>query len=567
MKRRILTLALISAILLTQLPVNAVSPAPELDITSYYYADLLQRMGLLMGGDEGYALAQTPTRSEALVMLLRLLGREEQAREKVCSHPFSDGGWADAYIGYAYQEQLTSGISATQFGGDLPATRQQYCAFLLRALGYGDQYENAIALAEQVLCDAPKGEAHFTRGDMARLSVLALDAKLKGTEQTLAEKLIGEKALDQTDYRRERENLKRRTGEKKRTTVMIYMVASDLESIQGRATKDLQEMLRAGTHSDVTVRILAGGTATWKNSYMTGGKTQLFQLEEDAPVLVEDWGETPITAPKTLTDFVQKTAAAAPADRYVLLFWDHGKGTMGGFGKDELCDGAAMSLADMKRGLEDAQVNFDIIGFDACLMGTMETAVALKNVGEFLIASEEMTPACGWYYSTWLDALAASPQMDTLVLAKLMVDAAGIHASIETNSNSAWAITDLKRAEELGHAVEENLQKTTAAELAARSEKTAVMGAGEGGYDQYDCLDFWRDGDPRNEKLLRDAVHRAVIYQRLSSPFMAACGLAFYVPGSHREQYEEVRSVLGELGFQETYFGPFDEIGRNYSEK
>ncbi|MEG2120298.1 MAG: clostripain-related cysteine peptidase, partial [Pseudoflavonifractor sp.] len=200
------------------------------------------------------------------------------------------------------------------------------------------------------------------------------------------------------------------------------------------------------------------------------------------------------------------------------------------------------------------------------LMGTVETAAALQNVGEFLIASEEMTPACGWYYSTWLDALAASPQMDTLVLAKLMVDAASIHASIETNSHSAWAITDLKRADELIQALQKVLEHATPAELVAGGENTTTMGEREGGYDQYDCLDFWRGADSAQQKLLRDAVQKTVIYQKLSSPFMAACGLAFYAPLAHRERYEEVRSVLRELGFQETYFGPYDRIGRNYSE-
>ena len=67
-------------------------------------------------------------------------------------------------------------------------------------------------------------------------------------------------------------------------------------------------------------------------------------------------------------------------------------------------------------------VKFDIIGFDACLMATLETALVAEQYGDYLIASEAVEPGTGWYYTNWLSALSENPAIDSLDLGKQIID-------------------------------------------------------------------------------------------------------------------------------------------------
>ena len=65
-------------------------------------ADALKNMGLLVGTQNGYELDRTPTRAEAAIMLVRLLGEEDAAMVGNYDVPFTDvPDWAAPYIGTA----------------------------------------------------------------------------------------------------------------------------------------------------------------------------------------------------------------------------------------------------------------------------------------------------------------------------------------------------------------------------------------------------------------------------------------------------------------------------------
>ena len=160
-------------------------------------AQELKDLGLFRGvSDTDFALGRAPSRAEAIVMLIRMLGKESEATGSKWSHPFTDvPAWADNYVGYAYTTGLTKGISATEFGmGD--ASALMYLTFVLRALGYSDAnnldfaWDNPFPLAKSIgiLYDKVNIET-FWRADVVLISHAALRASLKGTTQTLAQKL------------------------------------------------------------------------------------------------------------------------------------------------------------------------------------------------------------------------------------------------------------------------------------------------------------------------------------------------------------------------------------------
>lgn len=118
-------------------------------------AEDLAAIGVFRGTSDGFELDRAPTRSEAAIMLVRLLGAEDEARDAYAAGqltmPFTDvGATAAPYVAYLYQQGITNGTSATKFGTGVCGT-QNYVVFLLRALGYEDgtdfQYADALAFA------------------------------------------------------------------------------------------------------------------------------------------------------------------------------------------------------------------------------------------------------------------------------------------------------------------------------------------------------------------------------------------------------------------------------------
>lgn len=170
-------------------------------------ATALKQLGLFKGvSDTDFALNRAPTRMEALVMLIRALGKESEALGGNWSHPFTDvDSWADKYVGYGYEKGLTKGVSAAQFGTG-NADSDMYLTFMLRALGYsdgaGDFAWNApetLAKAIGILPDSVD-TSNFLRADVALVSWAALETDLKTGMQRLAKKLINEKVYTSEAY-------------------------------------------------------------------------------------------------------------------------------------------------------------------------------------------------------------------------------------------------------------------------------------------------------------------------------------------------------------------------------
>ena len=162
-------------------------------------------------------------------------------------------------------------------------------------------------------------------------------------------------------------------------TVMVYMCGTDLESKSGAASADLQEILYGEISEKVNIILETGGTADWQNSVINSKTNQRYRLTNKGLQRLEDnLGKRSMVDPKTLSDFIQYSKANYPADRYMLVLWDHGGGSLTGFGYDELFKNDSMTLDEIGTALKDGGCSFDMIGFDACLMGTLETAIVLE---------------------------------------------------------------------------------------------------------------------------------------------------------------------------------------------
>lgn len=162
-------------------------------------ADKLLALHLFQGAAAGYQLDKSPTRMQGLVMLIRLLGLEDEALACTEASPFSDLTWGQSYAAYAYANGLTKGTTATTFTPNGLLNTRSYVTFLLRALGYDDSagdftVSGALDFAAGISMMTPAAASKLAavtmnRGDMVDLSYAALTCRMKGGQRTLAEKL------------------------------------------------------------------------------------------------------------------------------------------------------------------------------------------------------------------------------------------------------------------------------------------------------------------------------------------------------------------------------------------
>ena len=176
-------------------------------------AQALYKLGLFRGvstasdGTPVFDLDSVPTRNQAVIMLVRLLGKEQEALSGKWEIPFKDVQANSAtapYIGYAYANGLTKGTTATTYSGTNPVTRNQYLLFLMRAMGYAyhsfydNGYDTSMSTSDAEFVAGKLGlldgadAGRFTRGDVALISKRALDAYMcfnKPDLQTLREAL------------------------------------------------------------------------------------------------------------------------------------------------------------------------------------------------------------------------------------------------------------------------------------------------------------------------------------------------------------------------------------------
>lgn len=170
-------------------------------------AEDLKALGLFLGVSEtDFDLQRAPTRAEALVMLIRLLGEEDAAKTENAEHPFEDvPEWADKYVGYAFEKGYTKGISETLFGSDTVSSFEMYLTFVLRALGYSDTdgdftWDNPYELAKFAGIETETGD-EFLRADVVTISFNALSCKTeKGEGELLSDKLIEKGAFTREKY-------------------------------------------------------------------------------------------------------------------------------------------------------------------------------------------------------------------------------------------------------------------------------------------------------------------------------------------------------------------------------
>lgn len=194
--------------------------------------------------------------------------------------------------------------------------------------------------------------------------------------------------------------------DRKRWTVLIYMVADDPqggELLDQKAVQEMDQVIKAALSVEnqkdlhvalqVDFRTLPG---VWRRSI---GQSAFVRPESNA------------ADPATLYGFFDWAATECPADHYLLIFWGHSRGQFGMFGDSDPFDYTAqtLTLEELRNALmaakQSLQKPMDVIAFKDCFMANVETAYELNGLADYLLASPGLVPVEGWPYDGIFGAL------------------------------------------------------------------------------------------------------------------------------------------------------------------
>lgn len=345
-------------------------------------------------------------------------------------------------------------------------------------------------------------------------------------------------------------------------TIMIYMCGTDLESRSSMATYDLQEIIKAKISDKVNIIIETGGTLKWQNNFVNSKTNQRFKATKDGFKLIEkDLGKKSMVDPDTLADFIKYCKANYPADRYSLILWDHGGGSLSGFGYDQYFPNDGMTLDELAVALRKGGCNFDFIGFDACLMATLETAIVVEPYADYMIASEEVEPGIGWYYTGWITALSENTSIPTVELGKKLIDDYVKEVKLRTpRSQATLSIIDLAELKGTIPSSFEAFAKSTR-ELVdsgnykvvsdARSDTKEFARSSK--INQIDLIHFAENIGTPEGKAFADALRGCIKYNRTSSNITNANGVSIFFPYNNLKKLNSMLDTYEQIGIDDEY--------------
>ena len=346
-------------------------------------------------------------------------------------------------------------------------------------------------------------------------------------------------------------------------TLMIYLCGTDLESRSKMATSDLQEMINATISDKVNVIVYTGGCRQWQNNAISSQTNQIWQIKDEGIVCLEkNLGSASMTDPNTLLSFIKWCEKNFPANRKSLIFWDHGGGSVSGYGYDEkYASSGSMSLAEIDKALSAAGVKFDFVGFDACLMATAENALMLTKHADYMIASEETEPGIGWYYTNWLTALSKNTSISTLELGKKIVDDfVDTCAAKLRGQSTTLSVVDLAEVEAtLPEALTEfsvdtlDLIKNDDYAQVSNARSNAREFGASSKIDQVDLVHLAKNMKTEEGEALSKAILNAVKYNRTSSNMTNSYGLSIYFPLRKTSMVDNAVGTYAEIGLDNEY--------------
>lgn len=333
---------------------------------------------------------------------------------------------------------------------------------------------------------------------------------------------------------------KQSTGEKDAYSVFIYICGSDLETKHGAATKNIQELLDADIGENVNIVLQTGGTKKWRSLGISSENIQRYIIENGTLKLLESLPRASMGQAGTLADFLCYGIQSYPAENYAVILWNHGGGSISGIAFDEQYSYDALTLSELEAAFGKAsgymEDKLELICLDACLMATLETARTLAPFGNYMVASQEISPSSGWDYTAIAQGLSQNPEQDGIELGRTICDSYYEKCRKDQKEKAVTlSVIDLNRIPALTVSFElfcDKLKedKQDLYQIARCIQNSLAYGGStnhEGHSNLFDLGCFSENMDADEVSV---ALKDAVIYQRTGEQRDHATGLSFYYP-------------------------------------
>lgn len=236
-------------------------------------------------------------------------------------------------------------------------------------------------------------------------------------------------------------------------TLLVYMVGDN--NLSDAAWVDLNEMETVGSSDKLAIAVQAKFSSQYSNLVPPRyqGPTYRFLVQKDADEesvssldSAANIGSTNMSDGAALTSFVRWATEAYPAKRTALILWDHGIGFEGGFVDESAGGNDYLTLKEIAGGIVGSGVHVDLVGFDACLMGLHEVALAMRGVADWMTASEEIEPGAGYPYDQVLTHLQQTPTLTPQQLGTAIVEEyRSYYAASQRSRPATQSLMDLSK--------------------------------------------------------------------------------------------------------------------------
>ena len=237
---------------------------------------------------------------------------------------------------------------------------------------------------------------------------------------------------------------------KKKITIMCYMNGDNNLANEVLYAVDMMETV--GSSQDVDIIALVDGMPGENGGYGSQWEqTKLLHITKDDEIgvinsrVIEDMGEENLGDPQVLEEFIKKSLQY-PSDKYVFIFFSHGRGIIDTKSFDNHRDYKSVLLSPDETGQramdhqEFAQAiknglsgeKFHLMLFFSCLTNMVEVGYGLQDVTDYMIGSEDeirmvnkppgMFQIRGIEPEKLIDRLTSNPDMPALEMGKVTID-------------------------------------------------------------------------------------------------------------------------------------------------
>lgn len=332
--------------------------------------------------------------------------------------------------------------------------------------------------------------------------------------------------------------------------VYMYICGSDLESKYGSATDNLGSLKFKQMPENLKMVVETGGTHMWQNELMDPNYIQRWDVSPDGFTDVGDLPLSNMSEESTLEDFLQFCKYYCPADKTLLIIWDHGGGTCYGACNDENYSAYdTLSIREIHEAIENSfgtdenNPPLSLLAFDCCLMSTLDVAELFSDEASYLLASEELIPGGGFNYKSFFKLFRDNPAIEPEELGKGIVDGySAKYLSRDTNETVTLSLTDLSKVHRVSSSVDAmfgDLLKTIYDDpdffvdvsiLAGSTENYGGNSRAQGYTNLVDIKDFasqFQDFIPSAREVM-DAVDDAVVYETFGEYRAFSGGLSMF---------------------------------------